>query len=284
MSSQHLPTVGIVGGGIMGAGIAEAAARARCHVTVIDQAAHTVMPRIEQSLAKAVTRGRMSTEEAERTCSRISVDTEIAALQSHSIIIEAVPEIESVKLGVFRELDAIAHPEAVLATNTSSIPVARIAAATSRPDRVVGIHFFNPVPVLPLVELIPGIQTSTETLDTARTFAHDVLRKNVIVARDQAGFVVNALLIPYLLAAVRLLDAGVATAEDIDRGMTDGCAHPIGPLALIDLIGIDTTVSIANSLYDEYRDPQMASPPALSRMLDAGLLGRKSGQGFYTYS
>ncbi|WP_269455078.1 3-hydroxybutyryl-CoA dehydrogenase [Rhodococcus sp. LB1] len=274
-----------MGGGIMGSGIAETAARAGCEVTVIDvAAAEAVLPRIDESLSRAVSSGKLSENDARASLSRISAAPELSVLDEQTVIIEAVPEIEDIKLDLFARLDSIARPDALLATNTSSIPVARIAAATTRPEKVIGVHFFNPVPILPLVELVPSMLTASETTDAAAHFATEVLGKRVIHAKDQAGFVVNALLIPYLLSAVRMYDTGVATAEDIDQGMVDGCAHPLGPLQLIDLIGIDTTVAIADALYAEFKEPHLAAPPALRRMCDAGILGRKSGHGFYQYT
>jgi 3-hydroxybutyryl-CoA dehydrogenase len=195
-----------------------------------------------------------------------------------------VTEAEDVKTDVFRSLDAVVEdPLAVLASNTSSIPIMKLGVATSRPEQVIGIHFFNPVPVLPLVELVSSLVTSPETTDRAADFASGALGKHVIRSQDRAGFIVNALLIPYLLSAIRMLESGFATAEDIDAGMVQGCAHPMGPLALTDLIGLDTTMAVAVSLYEEFKEPLYAPPPLLSRMVEAGLLGRKSGRGFHTY-
>jgi 3-hydroxybutyryl-CoA dehydrogenase len=186
---------------------------------------------------------------------------------------------------VFRQLDEIVEsPDAILASNTSSIPIMKLGIATSRPDKVVGIHFFNPVPVLRLVELVTSLMTSGETIDRANAFATDVLGKKVIRSQDRAGFVVNALLIPYILSAIRMMESGFATADDIDTGMVEGCNHPMGPLRLADLIGLDTTQAVAESLYEEFKEPLYAPPPMLSRMVEAGLLGRKAGRGFYDYS
>jgi 3-hydroxybutyryl-CoA dehydrogenase len=186
---------------------------------------------------------------------------------------------------VFRRLDEVVADEAaVLASNTSSIPIMKLAMATARRDRVVGLHFFNPVPVLKLVELVPSLLTSEDTEQRVEAFASQQLGKKVIRSKDRAGFVVNALLIPYLLNAIRMLESGFATAEDIDTGMVEGCNHPMGPLALTDLIGLDTTMAVAESLYEEFKEPLYAPPPLLARMVDAGLLGRKAGRGFYTYS
>jgi len=194
-------------------------------------------------------------------------------------------EAEAEKVSVFQMLDKIVEdPQAVLASNTSSIPIMKLAMATQRPSQVIGIHFFNPVPVLPLVELVTSLLTSEETTNVANAFAAEQLGKQVIRSQDRAGFIVNALLIPYILSAVRMLESGFATADDIDMGMVKGCAHPMGPLALADLIGLDTTMAVAESLYQEFKEPLYAPPPLLARMVEAGLLGRKSRRGFYDYA
>jgi 3-hydroxybutyryl-CoA dehydrogenase len=206
------------------------------------------------------------------------------ALEDRSFVVEAVPEAAALKVATFEKLDQIVRsPDAVLASNTSSIPVMKLAMATSRPEQVVGLHFFNPVPVLPLVELVTSLLTSEAAAATAVELAEQVLGKHVIRSQDRAGFIVNALLVPYLLSAIRMLESGFASAEDIDVGMVQGCAHPMGPLALTDLIGLDTTMAVAESLYEEFKEPLYAPPPLLSRMVDAGLLGRKTGRGFYHY-
>jgi 3-hydroxybutyryl-CoA dehydrogenase len=199
-------------------------------------------------------------------------------------VIEAVPEIETLKLDLFRRLDAILGPDAILASNTSSIPLVKMASVTSRPERVVGVHFFNPAPVLPLVEVVASLLTSEETVRTVTEFAEKRLGKTTIQSKDRAGFIVNALLIPYVLSAIRMLESGFATAQDIDAGMVQGCAHPQGPLALADLIGLDTTAAVAQSMYAEFKEPLYAPPPLLLRMVDAGLLGRKTGRGFFPYA
>jgi 3-hydroxybutyryl-CoA dehydrogenase len=279
--------VGVVGCGLMGAGIAEVCARADAPVTVVErdaEAARAGLRRITRSLDRATAHGRLDAERREAAAARIAVVDQIEALHDHDLVIEAVPEDENLKLDVFTRLDSvITGDRTILATNTSSIPVIRLATATTRPDRVVGVHFFNPVPVLRLVELVPSLLTSPATTARAETFVTGVLGKEVVRTRDKAGFIVNALLVPYLLAAVRMVESGAATAEDIDRGMVLGCAHPLGPLALTDLIGLDTTRAIAESLYDEFREPHYSPPPLLSRMVEAGLLGRKSGRGFHVY-
>jgi 3-hydroxybutyryl-CoA dehydrogenase len=200
-------------------------------------------------------------------------------------VVEAVVEDEGMKVDIFRELDRFVTADgAILASNTSSIPIMKLGTATKRPEQVIGIHFFNPVPVLRLVELVTSLMTSDVTLGRSTAFATDVLNKRVIRSKDRAGFVVNALLIPYLLSAIRMMESGFASAEDIDTGMVEGCSHPMGPLRLTDLIGLDTTLAVAQSLYEEFKEPLYAPPPLLSRMVDAGLLGRKTARGFYEYS
>lgn len=279
--------VGIVGCGLMGSGIAEICARAGRDVVVVEAsgtAADAGLERITRSLARAADAGKLTPAERDSAAGRISMTTDMALLAERDLVVEAVAENERAKLEVFARLDRVVERrDAVLATNTSAIPVIRLAAATSRPGQVVGLHFFNPVPVLALVELVPSLLTSEETARRARLFASEVLGKHVVRAQDRAGFVVNALLVPYLLAAVRMAESRVASAEDIDRGMTLGCAHPLGPLALADLIGLDTVQAIARSMYAEYREPLYAPPPILARMVDAGMLGRKTGRGFHTY-
>ena len=214
----------------------------------------------------------------------LMLDRHVGVYTAVMTSIEAVVENEGEKLKVFRRLDEIvADPDAVLASNTSSIPIMKLAMATDRRDKVIGMHFFNPVPVLKLVELVPSLLTSEHTQRRAEAYAAEQLGKNVIRSKDRAGFIVNALLIPYILDAIRMLESGFATAEDIDTGMVEGCNHPMGPLALADLVGLDTTMAVAESLYEEFKAPLYAPPPLLSRMVDAGLLGRKAGRGFYSY-
>jgi 3-hydroxybutyryl-CoA dehydrogenase len=242
------------------------------------------LERIEKSLLRAVSSGKMPEEESRRIRANLFFTTDFSELEDRELVIEAVAENEEVKLDVFRKIDAaVQDPEAILATNTSSIPIIKLAMATKRPKQVIGMHFFNPVPVLKLVELISSLLTSPETSARVRSYATESLDKRVITSPDRAGFVVNALLIPYLLSAIRMLESGFASAEDIDTGMVVGCAHPMGPLALTDLIGLDTTLAVAESLYEEFKEPHMAPPPLLSRMTQAGLMGRKSGQGFFSY-
>jgi 3-hydroxybutyryl-CoA dehydrogenase len=288
VTDTSLPTrVGVVGCGLMGSGIAEVAARSGRDVTVVEfdaTAAERGLARIEKSLATAVNRGKLTEDDRSAALGRIQVTHDRDALADRELVIEAVVEDEAAKVAVFEGLDKIVEAgDAVLASNTSSIPIMKLAMATQRPEAVVGLHFFNPVPVLALVELVPSLLTSETTIDRSQRFAVDALGKRVIRSQDRAGFVVNALLIPYLLSAIRMLESGFATAEDIDAGMVEGCAHPMGPLHLADLIGLDTTMAVAESLYEEFKEPLYAPPPLLSRMVDAGLLGRKTGRGFYDY-
>ncbi|HEY7931598.1 MAG TPA: 3-hydroxybutyryl-CoA dehydrogenase [Acidimicrobiales bacterium] len=279
--------VGVVGCGLMGSGIAEVAARAGAQVVVIERDAAALeagRARIEKSLSRAVSAGKVPEAEAEQARANLIFDQDFRLLTESEIVIEAVAEDEATKVEIFRRLDDVLdRPDAILATNTSSIPIIKLAMATKRPEQVIGLHFFNPVPVLKLVEVISSLLTSPETTARARAYATESLNKKVITSPDRAGFVVNALLIPYLLSAIRMLESGFASADDIDTGMIVGCAHPLGPLALADLIGLDTTLAVAESLYEEFKEPHLAPPPLLSRMTQAGLLGRKSGQGFYSY-
>jgi 3-hydroxybutyryl-CoA dehydrogenase len=279
--------VGVVGCGLMGSGIAEVCARAGADVVVVERdvdALDAGRNRVERSISRAVSSGKLNEEDADRARANLTFAQHIEELADRSLVIEAVLEQESEKVAVFRRLDeVVTRDDAIIATNTSSIPIIKLAMATRRPEQVIGMHFFNPVPVLKLVEVISSLLTSQETTDRVRSFASDRLGKQVIASPDRAGFVVNALLIPYLLSAIRMLESGFASAEDIDTGMVIGCAHPLGPLALTDLIGLDTTLAVAESLYEEFKESHLAPPPLLSRMTQAGLLGRKSGQGFYSY-
>ncbi|MFF9050075.1 3-hydroxybutyryl-CoA dehydrogenase [Streptomyces erythrochromogenes] len=279
--------VGIVGGGQMGAGIAEVCARAGLDTVVCEADATTALAareRVAVSLERAVQRGQLDRISAEDALARLVFSGSLDELGDRQLVIEAVTEDAGVKTETFAALDKIVEdPGAILATNTSSLPVMRLGMATGRADRVVGLHFFNPVPVLPLVEVVSSLHTSRETVATVEAFARDALGKTVVHSTDRAGFVVNALLIPYLLSAIRMTESGFATATDVDAGMELGCAHPMGPLKLADLIGLDTVAAIAESLYDEFKEPLYAPPPLLSRMVQAGLLGRKSGRGFHTY-
>lgn len=271
----------------MGSGIAEVAAKAGADVVVFeptDELLNAGRGRITGSLERAASRGKLSESDRDATLARFTFTTDLAGLSDRQLVIEAVVEDEAVKGNIFAQLDElITDPDAVLASNTSSIPIMKIAAATKNPSRVLGLHFFNPVPVLPLVELVSTLVTSEEAAARVERFASDVLGKQVIRCGDRSGFVVNALLVPYLLAAIRMAEAGVATVEDIDTAVVAGLSHPMGPLRLSDLIGLDTMKLIADSMYDEYKDPHYAPPPLLLRMVEAGLLGKKSGKGFYTY-
>jgi len=277
--------IGVVGCGLMGAGIAEVCARAGKDVVVAESspaAAEAGRARLAASLAKAEQRAKIAS--AAEVLGRIRVSEDIDDLADRELVIEAIVEDEDAKTELFAKLDHIVESrDAILASNTSSIPIMKLAVATSRPSHVLGVHFFNPVPVLSLVELVPSLLTSDETTRRARTFVEESLGKHAIDCQDRAGFVVNSLLVPFVLSAIRMLESGFATAEDIDQGLVRGAAHPQGPLALADLIGLDTTKAVAESLYEEFKEPLFAPPPLLARMVDAGLLGRKSGRGFYTY-
>lgn len=281
-----MENVTVVGGGTMGAGIAEVCARAGAHVVVVEADAASgerARTLIETSVGRAAKRGRLSDADAAAALERIEIALELEAAHAADLVVEAAPEIEPLKVEIFRSLDKIVRPGAVLASNTSSIPLVKLATATSRPEQVVGMHFFNPAPVLPLVEVVASLLTSEATVSTVTDYAEQSLGKTTIRSKDRAGFIVNALLVPYILSAVRMVESGFASAEDIDAGMVQGCAHPQGPLALADLIGLDTTAAVAQSMYEEFKEPLYAPPPLLLRMVDAGLLGRKSGRGFFPY-
>jgi 3-hydroxybutyryl-CoA dehydrogenase len=273
---------------LMGAGIAEVCARAGLDVVVNEvdeERAAAGAARIQASLDRALRAGKVTEVDRDAVRGRIRVTAADEDLADRDVVFEAVAEDEDLKTSVFARLDKVVeNREAVLATNTSSVPVMKLGMATTRPEYVMGVHFFNPAPVLPLVELVPSLLTSEKVQRRAEEFVTQVLGKEVIRSQDRAGFIVNALLIPYLLSAVRMVESGFASPDDIDRGMVLGCAHPMGPLRLADLIGLDTTRSIAESLYEEFKEPLYSPPPLLSRMVDAGLLGRKSGRGFHSYT
>lgn len=279
--------VGVIGAGQMGGGIAEVCAKAGAQVVVYEQAAEFLesgKARIIASLDRAAAKGKLSQEDRDTAIGRLSFTTEMTDLADRQLVIEAIIEDDKVKTKVFAELDAIVtDPDAVLASNTSSIPIMKIAAATKNPQRVLGLHFFNPVPVLPLVELIPSLITSDDALKRTEEFAGNVLGKQVVRCADRSGFVVNALLVPFLLAAIRMVEAGFATIEDVDKAVVGGLSHPMGPLRLSDLVGLDTLKLIADKMYEEFKEPLYGPPPLLLRMVEAGQLGKKSGQGFYTY-
>ncbi|MEZ0358761.1 3-hydroxybutyryl-CoA dehydrogenase [Mycobacterium sp. SA01] len=279
--------VGVVGAGQMGSGIVEVCAKAGANVVVYeptDALINAGRDRVTSSLERATSKGKLSEADRDATLARLTFTTDMAALSDRQLVIEAVVEDEAVKGKIFAQLDElITDPDAVLASNTSSIPIMKIAAATKNPSRVLGLHFFNPVPVLPLVELVNTLVTSADAIARVEQFAGEVLGKKVVRCGDRSGFVVNALLVPYLLSAIRMVEAGVATIEDVDTAIVAGLSHPMGPLRLSDLIGLDTMKLIADSMYDELKDAHYAPPPLLLRMVEAGQLGKKSGQGFYTY-
>lgn len=272
----------------MGSGIAEVCARAGLDVLIAEvnlDATEAAKARIATSLGRGVRSGKLSESDRDAALDRMRFTTDMADFADRNLVVEAVAENEQVKTDVFTALDKVVEdPHAIFASNTSSIPIMKLGMATGRPEQVIGVHFFNPVPVLKLVELVPSLLTGQETQDRARDFVTTVLGKEVIRSQDRAGFVVNALLIPYLLSSIRMLESGFASAEDIDSGMVLGCAHPMGPLRLADLIGLDTTKAIAESMYDEFKEPLYSPPPLLLRMVDAGLLGKKSGRGFHDYA
>jgi len=286
---ETVSRLGVVGCGLMGSGIAEVAALSGYGIDVLvaessAAAAEAGRRRVEASLDRGLRRGKITEEARDGARSRLTFTDDLKAMADRQFVIEAVAENRDLKTGVLKTLDeVVTDSEAVLATNTSSIPIVDLAVATRRPAHVLGIHFFNPVPVQALVEIIPALTTSPDTLVRARAFASEALGKEVVEATDRSGFVVNALLVPYLLAAVRMVEAGSATPEDIDRGMELGCAHPMGPLRLLDLIGLDTAQAVAESMYEEFKEPLYAPPALLRRMVAAGRLGRKSGHGFYDH-
>lgn len=279
--------VGVIGAGQMGGGIAEVCAKAGAQVLVYEPAATLLdagKARITASLDRAAAKGKLSQDDRDGALGRLTFTTNLADFADRQLVIEAIVEDEAVKAKVFAELDAIVtDPDAVLASNTSSIPIMKIAAATKNPQRVLGLHFFNPVPVLPLVELISTLVTSSGALERVEEFAGNILGKQVVRCGDRSGFVVNALLVPYLLAAIRMVESGFATIEDVDKAVVAGLSHPMGPLRLSDLVGLDTLKLIADKMYEEFKEPLYGPPPLLLRMVEAGQLGKKSGKGFYDY-
>jgi 3-hydroxybutyryl-CoA dehydrogenase len=277
--------VGIVGSGIMGSGIAEVAAKAGYEVVLRSRAQSTadaMVAGLEKSLAKQVERGKLEQTERDTVLARVRAVADLGELADCDLVLESIVEDLPTKKQLFNELDRICNDGAILATNTSTLPVVEMAMETGRPDRVCGIHFFNPAPMMALVEIVRAITSSDETVAAATEFA-TTCGKNAVQVRDQAGFIVNALLFPYLNNAVRLLDAGVATRDDIDAAMKGGCNFPMGPLELLDLVGLDTSLAIIEALYAEFRDPNYAPAPLLKRMVSAEKLGRKTGGGFYDY-
>jgi 3-hydroxybutyryl-CoA dehydrogenase len=284
---MDMTKVGIVGGGQMGAGIAEICARAGVDVVVHevdDSAAASARARVERSLARAVERGRLEETVREEILGRTRFGSDLGAMEDRGLVIEAIVENEDAKRDLFARLDGIvAAEDAVLASNTSSIPIIRIAGATARPEWVVGMHFFNPPTVMPLVEIVRSVAVADAAVEAAGMFAADTLGKTVVHAKDRSGFIVNLLLCPYISDAIRMYEEGFASKEDIDAAMVNGANYPMGPLALSDLIGNDTMLAVMESLFEEFRQPRFAPPPLLKRMVEAGMLGRKTGRGFYDY-
>jgi 3-hydroxybutyryl-CoA dehydrogenase len=278
--------VGVLGCGLMGSGIAQAAATAG-FTTVARDVGAPVLDKgragIQKSLGRLVEKGKLSAAERDAASARLTLTADLGALRECDIIIEAVTENLELKNGLWRELDSICPARTIFASNTSSLTIAAMAAATNRPDRFVGLHFFNPVPLMPLVEVVRTVTTSQETFDRAYAFARG-LGKEAVAATDSPGFIVNLLLVPYLLDAARALERGVASTVDLDRAMQLGCGHPMGPLTLLDYIGLDTVVRISEIMFDAYREPRYAAPPLLQRMVVAGFQGRKNGRGFYDYT
>ncbi|GAB2638240.1 3-hydroxybutyryl-CoA dehydrogenase [Prescottella soli] len=288
MTSEKIQRVGVIGAGIMGSGIAEVCARAHVDVLVYEpsrELAAAGRARILRSLDRGVSSGKITEREREQAAWRLRFTSDLGDFADRQLVVEAVVEDEKIKSEIFAELDQIVtDPDAVLASNTSSIPIMKLGIATKAPERVIGMHFFNPVPVLPLVELVTTLKTSPAVSKRAETFASELLGKQIVRSADRSGFVVNALLVPYLLSAIRMVESGFATKEDVDKAMVLGCAHPMGPLALTDLVGLDTVKSIADSMYEEFKEPLYSAPPLLLRMVEAGLVGKKSGAGFYEYA
>ena len=283
--AEEIRELGVVGAGFMGSGIAESAARAGVTVKLYepdDGPLQQSRSRIASSVARVVERGRLSEEDAAALVERIDWSTDLEALAGADLVVEAIVEDAQIKAQTFKQLDSILAPEAILASNTSSIPIAGLAAATRRPERVLGLHFFSPVPMMKLVEVVIGLDTARETVARAEAFAAQI-GKTAIKTKDRSGFIVNFLLVPYLMAAVRMFEEGFATREDIDEGMKLGCGHPMGPLTLCDFIGLDVLYSVCDSLYEEFKRDEYAPPPLLKRMVVSGHLGRKTGRGFYEY-
>ncbi len=285
MKPEDVRKVGVIGCGIMGSGIVEVCAKAGAQVTYVevdDERVEKGRARIEKSVNRAVERGKLSEEDRAGILSEIHGTADFEDLGDADLVIEAATENLGTKLEIFKVLDGITKKDVVLATNTSSLPIVQLAMQTKRPDRVVGMHFFNPPPVMPLLELVRAITTSDETVDFARGMG-DRLGKTTVMAKDRAGFIVNYLLTYYLNSAIRMVEEGFATKEDIDTAVKLGLSHPMGPFELLDLIGLDTMMAVAEVLYDEFKDPDVSPPPMAKRMVDAGFLGRKTGKGFYDY-
>ena len=283
---MEINKVAVIGGGTMGSGIAEVCAKSGVDTIVVEAdagAAEAAQARITGSMDKAVARERLSGEDRDAAVGRLAYSVGIESLGDRDLVIEAIVENEAIKLDLFSRLDQITPEHAILASNTSSIPLINLAMATNRPNQVLGLHFFNPATVQKLCEIVVSLATGDEVLAAAKNFAESTLGKSTIIAQDRAGFIVNRLLVPYLLQAIAFYDTGQASREDIDNGMMWGCAHPMGPLTLCDLIGLDTIKSVADVLYEEFKEPTYAPPPLLKRMVAGGRLGRKTGAGFYEY-
>jgi len=287
MTESAIERVGVIGAGQMGGGIAEVCARAGVDVIVFETIEALITAgraRLVKSLERGVSAGKITEHERDGAIDKLRFTTKLSDLADRQLVIEAVIEDEKIKAGIFSQLDEIiTDPDAVLASNTSSIPIMKLGAATKNPGRVLGLHFFNPVPVLPLVELVTTLVTDEAAAARTEQFAGTVLGKQVVHCSDRSGFVVNALLVPYLLASIRMVESGFATVEDVDKAIVAGLSHPMGPLRLSDLIGLDTVKLIADKLYEEFKEPLYGPPPLLLRMVEAGRLGKKSGRGFYTY-
>jgi 3-hydroxybutyryl-CoA dehydrogenase len=282
---ERIERIAVLGGGLMGSGIAESAARAGLPTVVrdVDEAAcEAARDRIEGSLGRLRDRGKLADAEYEETLDRVTYTADLAGLADADLVIEAVPENLPLKRAILAEVADVVRPDCLIASNTSSIAIAQLAGGLPQPERVLGLHFFSPVPVMALVEIVVALRTSDATREAAEGFVAKI-GKEAIVAKDRSGFVVNMLLVPYLMAAMRMYEEGFATAADIDRGMQLGCGYPMGPLALCDMIGLDVMYMVCDSLYDEYRRPEYVPPPILKRMVASGLLGRKAKQGFHDY-
>ena len=285
MGGEPIKRVGIVGSGIMGSGLAEVAAKAGCEVIVRSRSrasAEALVAGLTKSLGRQVEKGKLTGVDRDDVLGRVSATDHLGALVDCDLVIESVVEDLAVKKALFAELEQVIQAHAILATNTSTFPVVDLAVQTQRPDRVCGLHFFNPAPVMRLVEIVRPLTASDDTVDALKAFAIGCDKEPVVVA-DRAGFVVNALLFPYLNNAVRMMESGTASMEDIDTAMQGGCNFPMGPFALLDLVGLDTSVAILDALYEEFRDPNYAAVPTLRRMVAAGHVGRKAGKGFYAY-
>jgi 3-hydroxybutyryl-CoA dehydrogenase len=282
--SQPIKSVAVLGGGFMGAGIAESASITEHSVVIreLPQFIDAARTRLEKSFDGAVKRGKLDTDKRDAALARVSFTSELKDLAGSDLVIEAVPENLQLKLSIMKELNDIVGPDTIIASNTSSIPIGELAGALSNPGRVLGLHFFSPVPVMKLVEIVRALDTSDETISAAKAFVAQ-LGKHPIETKDRSGFIVNFLLTPYLMGAVRMYEEGFASREDIDAGMKLGAGHPMGPLELCDFIGLDVLQAVCESIFDEFKRDEYAPPPLIRRMIAAGRLGRKSGRGFYEY-